>query len=270
MTLMSLAEAAANEPLVLREPREGGVVVLTLNRPQAYNALSAGLMTEMEEALAVLAKDPAARVIVIQGAGSGFSAGHDLKEVRSLRTPAERKALMAQCCRMMMAVVRSPKPVIAKVHGTATAAGCQLVASCDLAVAADDARFGTPGVNIGLFCHTPMVALSRNVSRKHAMEMLLTGELMSAEEAVRFGLVNRAVPRAELDGAAMALARRLASKSSYTLKIGKEAFYRQLELGLEDAYAYASEVMLENMLAADAEEGISAFVEKRKPQWRDR
>jgi enoyl-CoA hydratase/carnithine racemase len=267
---MSLAEAAANEPLVLREEREGGVVVLTLNRPQAYNALSTGLMTEMEDALAALAKDPAARVIVVQGAGSGFSAGHDLKEVRSLGTPAERKALMAQCCRMMMAVVRSPKPVIAKVHGTATAAGCQLVASCDLAVAADDARFGTPGVNIGLFCHTPMVALGRNVSRKHAMEMLLTGELMSAEEAVRFGLVNRAVPRAELDEAAMALARRIASKSSYTLKIGKEAFYRQLELGLEDAYAYASEVMLENLLAADAEEGMSAFVEKRQPQWRDR
>lgn len=267
---MSVAQSAADEPLLLREDRAGGIVVLTLNRPQAYNALSTGLMTEAEAMLAALASDPGARVIVVQGAGAGFSAGHDLKEVRSLKTPEARKALMAQCCRLMMAVVRSPKPVIAKVHGTATAAGCQLVASCDLAVAADDARFGTPGVNIGLFCHTPMVALGRNVSRKHAMEMLLTGELMSAEEAVRFGLVNRAVPRAELDDAAMTFARRIASKSSYTLKLGKEAFYRQLEMGLADAYSYASEVMLANMLAADAEEGVAAFVEKRKPMWRDR
>jgi len=267
---MSLAESAVEEPLLLREDRAGGIAVLTLNRPLAYNALSSGLMTEVEAALAELGDDPGTRVVIVQGAGGGFCAGHDLKEVRSLKTAEARKALMAQCCRMMMAVVRSPKPVIAKVHGTATAAGCQLVASCDLAVAADDARFGTPGVNIGLFCHTPMVALGRNVSRKHAMEMLLTGELMSADDAVRFGLINRAAPLAELDEAAMTLARRLASKSSYTLKIGKEAFYRQLEMGLEDAYAYASEVMLQNMLAADADEGISAFVEKRKPMWRDR
>jgi enoyl-CoA hydratase/carnithine racemase len=267
---MSLAEAAVNEPLLLREDRGGGVAVLTLNRPKAYNALSTGLMSELQRELAALASDPAARVIVLQGSGSGFCAGHDLKEVRSLKTAPERKALMEQCCRLMLAVVRSPKPVIAKVHGTATAAGCQLVASCDLAVAADDAQFGTPGVNIGLFCHTPMVALGRNVSRKHAMEMLLTGELMGAGDAVRFGLVNRTAPKAELDGAVMALAGNLASKSSYTLKIGKEAFYRQLELGLDEAYAYASEVMLKNMLAKDAEEGISAFVEKRRPVWLDR
>jgi enoyl-CoA hydratase/carnithine racemase len=267
---MSLAETVPNEPLLLREDRAGGVAVLTLNRPRAYNALSTALMTELERELAALAADPAARVIVLQGAGSGFCAGHDLKEVRSLKTAPERKALMAQCCRLMLAVVRSPKPVIAKVHGTATAAGCQLVASCDLAVAAEDAQFGTPGVNIGLFCHTPMVALGRNVGRKQAMEMLLTGELMDAADAVRFGLVNRTAPKAELDEATMVLARKLASKSSYTLRIGKEAFYRQLELGLEEAYAYASEVMLTNMLAADAEEGVAAFVEKRKPVWRDR
>ena len=267
---MSLAEIAVDEPVLLRDDRAGGIAVLTLNRPKAYNALSTGLMGEFERELAALAADPAARVIVIQGAGSGFCAGHDLKEVRSLKTADERRELMAQCCRLMLAVVRSPKPVIAKVHGTATAAGCQLVASCDLAVAADDAQFGTPGVNIGLFCHTPMVALGRNVHRKHAMEMLLTGELMGAEDAVRFGLINRATPRAELDAAAMELAGKLASKSSYTLKIGKEAFYRQLELGLEEAYAHASAVMVENMLAADAEEGVSAFVEKRKPVWRDR
>lgn len=267
---MSLAEAAANEALVLREDRGGGIVALTLNRPKAYNALSTSLMTALEQELAALAADPAARVIILQGAGPGFSAGHDLKEVRALKTAAERKALMAQCCRLMTSVVRSPKPVIAKVHGVASAAGCQLVASCDLAVAADDAQFATPGVNIGLFCHTPMVALGRNVSRKHAMEMLLTGELLSAQDAVRFGLVNRAAPRAELDDAAMDFARKIASKSAYTVRIGKEAFYRQLELGLDEAYAYASEVMVENMLAADAEEGISAFIEKRKPVWRDR
>ena len=177
---------------------------------------------------------------------------------------------MAQCCRLMLAIVHHPRPVIAKVHGVATAAGCQLVASCDLALAASDAHFATPGVNIGLFCSTPMVALGRNVARKHAMEMLLTGEMMDAPTAERFGLINRHVPRAELDAAVLEMAGRIADKSMYTVRIGKEAFYRQLEMPLDEAYGYAAEVMVENMLAHDAQEGIAAFVDKRPPHWQDR
>ncbi|HZD24756.1 MAG TPA: enoyl-CoA hydratase, partial [Alphaproteobacteria bacterium] len=236
---------AADEPLVLRRDRGEGILQLILNRPGAFNSLSSGLMTALQGELDAIREDAAVRAVILNGAGRGFCAGHDLKEVRGLKTPAERRALMQQCCRLMLSVVHSPKPVIAMVHGVATAAGCQLVASCDLAVAADDARFATPGVNIGLFCSTPMVALGRNVSRKHAMEMLLTGEMMDAATAFRFGLVNRHVPAAELDATAMAFARQVAAKSSYTVKIGKEAFHRQLEMGLEDAYAYAAEVMVE-------------------------
>ena len=261
---------AAEAPLLVVETIEPGIVRLLMNRPRAYNALSSALMTELQAALDDLAGDPAARVLVIEGAGPGFSAGHDLKEVRALPDSGARRTLMAQCSRLMASVVRSPKPVIAKVHGTATAAGCQLVASCDLAVAADTATFGTPGVNIGLFCHTPMVALGRNVGRKQAMEMLVTGERIDAATARDFGLVNRAVPAERLEEETLVLARRIASKSSFTLKIGKQAFYRQLELGLDDAYAYASEVMVENMLAHDAGEGIQAFIDKRAPVWQDR
>jgi enoyl-CoA hydratase/carnithine racemase len=227
-------------------------------------------MTEIEDYLAAAKQDPAVRVIIVAGAGRGFCAGHDLKEVQSLSSSDERRQLLAQCCRMMMSVMHSPKPIIAKIHGVASAAGCQLVASCDLAVAADDARFATPGVNIGLFCSTPMVALGRNIARKHAMEMLLTGEMMDAPTAARFGLINDHVPGGQLDDAVMALAGKIASKSSHTVKLGKEAFYRQLEMGLAEAYEYASEVMVENMLAHDAGEGISAFVEKRPPVWQDR
>ena len=269
MSVEAIPAAEDAGEVLLRRTHPGGIAVVTLNRPEAYNSLSTGLMEALIATLNELAEDAGARVIVLEGAGRGFSAGHDLKEVRGLASIDERRALMALCCELMVKVVRHPKPVIAKVHGAATAAGCQLVASCDLAIAASDARFATPGVNIGLFCHTPMVALSRNVARKHAMEMLLTGEMMDAETAARMGLINRYVPMAELDEAVLETAGAIASKSSHVLKIGKEAFYRQLELGLDEAYAYAAEVMVENMAARDAEEGIGAFVEKRAPKCHD-
>jgi enoyl-CoA hydratase/carnithine racemase len=212
---------------------------------------------------------------VLAANGPAFSAGHDMKEMTARRSDPDRgraffKQLMDACSTMMQAIVHLPKPVIACVQGPASAAGCQLVASCDLAVASSTAKFATPGVNIGLFCSTPMVALSRNVSRKHAMEMLLTGDLIDAEDARRFGLVNRVVAPGSERTEALALARQIAAKSALTVKIGKEAFYRQLEMSLADAYRYASEVMVENMLARDAEEGIGAFVEKRTPTWEDR
>ena len=270
---MSATSEAAADPgtgeILLRSDHDNGVTVLTLNRPEAYNSLSSDLMQAMQDTLDQIAEDPGVRVVIIEGAGSGLCAGHDLKEVRALASLEARQALMAQCCRLMTAIVRFPKPVIAKVHGAATAAGCQLVASCDLAFAASDARFATPGVNIGLFCHTPMVALSRNVAAKHAMEMLLTGEMIGAETAMRIGLINRHVAAEVLTETVMASAGTIASKSSHILKIGKEAFYRQLEMRLDEAYAYAAEVMVENMLAKDAEEGISAFIEKRAPAWHD-
>ncbi|MDP6707959.1 MAG: enoyl-CoA hydratase [Alphaproteobacteria bacterium] len=269
---MSVAPETADETretILEREDREGGITYLTLNRPEAYNSLSSELMAALQGALDAAAEEAAVRVLVIQGAGRGFCAGHDLKEVRALADVEARRALLRQCCELMMAIVHHPKPVIAKVHGAASAAGCQLVASCDLAIATSDTRFATPGVNIGLFCHTPMVALGRNVARKHAMEMLLTGEMADAETAARIGLINRHVPDAELDGAVMETAAKIAAKSSHVLKIGKEAFYRQLEMGLADAYAYAAEVMVENLAARDAEEGIQAFIEKRAPAWHD-
>ncbi len=266
----SAAPEIKDDAMLLRQDRGDGIVHLTLNRPEAFNSLSSGLMCLLQDELDVIADDAAARVVIIEGAGRGFCAGHDLKEITALKTVEARQALMAQCCKLMLAVVHCPKPVIAKVHGVASAAGCQLVASCDLAVADDTTRFATPGVNIGLFCHTPMVALGRNVGRKHAMEMLLTGEAMDAPDAYRFGLINRHVPGAELDRAAMHFAQLIAKKSSYTLRVGKEAFYRQLNLELEEAYAMASDVMVQNMMAEDAQEGIAAFVEKREPVWRDR
>jgi len=253
--------------LLLRDDRDG-ICRLTLDRPAQRNALSVALMAALQEALDTVAADPSVRVVVIGGNGPAFCAGHDLKEVRANPGRAAYDALFEQCSRLMTAIVRLPQPVIARVHGVATAAGCQLVASCDLAVAAETARFATPGVNIGLFCSTPMVALSRNVAPKHAMQMLLTGDMVDAENAERIGLVNAVVPEAGLDDAVMALARRIASKSPLTLKIGKEAFYRQREMTLDDAYAYASRVMAENMMARDAEEGIDAFIEKRPPVWK--
>jgi enoyl-CoA hydratase/carnithine racemase len=259
----------SNAPVLLEET-DRGVLRLTLNRPDARNALSAALMSALLEALARAATDPQARVVVIAGAGPAFCAGHDLREMRADQRRETYERLFAQCSELMLAIVRLPKPVIAEVHGVATAAGCQLVATCDLAVAAEDARFATPGVNIGLFCSTPMVALTRAVGRKAAMEMLLTGELIDAETAQAIGLVNRVVPRQGLRDAVDALALEIARKSALTVAIGKEAFYRQAELDLAAAYRYAAEVMTTNMLARDAGEGIDAFLAKRAPVWHDR
>ena len=265
--------APASEPLVLAA-RDGHVLTLTLNRARARNALSEGLMAALQDALDAAATDAGTRVVVIAADGPAFSSGHDLKEMTAHRAaPDGGKAafakIFAQCSKLMQAVVRHPKPVIAQVQGIATAAGCQLVASCDLAVASVEAKFATPGVNIGLFCSTPMVALSRNVSRKHAMEMLLTGEMVSANQAYHMGLVNRVVTPDTLAAETAALAALIASKPRATVKTGKEAFYRQLEMPLGDAYDYASQVMTENMLHAEANEGICAFVEKRDPRWPD-
>ena len=261
-------------PVLLREDADG-IAILTLNRPEGRNSLSEALLAALTESLADIATDKRVRVVVLAANGPAFSAGHDMKEMTARRSDPDRgrayfKQLMDACSTMMQAIVHLPKPVIAAVQGPASAAGCQLIASCDLAVASSHAKFATPGVNIGLFCSTPMVALSRNVSRKAAMEMLLTGDLTGAEEAQRIGLVNRVVaPGTERDEAHK-LARQIASKSALTVKFGKEAFYRQLEMTLADAYRYTSEVMVENMLARDAEEGIGAFIEKRPPSWEDR
>jgi enoyl-CoA hydratase/carnithine racemase len=265
--------APASAPLVLTA-RDGPVLTLTLNRAGARNALSEGLMAALQEALDAAASDAETRVIVLGAEGPAFSSGHDLKEMTSHRASADggREAfarIFAQCSRLMQTIVRHPKPVIARVQGIATAAGCQLVASCDLAVASSTARFATPGVNIGLFCSTPMVALSRNVSRKQAMEMLLTGEMIDAEHAYRIGLINRIAAPDALDAETTKLAVLIASKPRATVKIGKEAFTRQLEMPLGEAYDYASRVMTENMLHAEANEGICAFVEKRDPKWPD-
>jgi enoyl-CoA hydratase/carnithine racemase len=267
--------ASTPSPLVLLREDRGGIAILTLNRPQARNSLSEALLEALREAFSAIAHDRAVRVVVLAANGPAFSAGHDLKELNAHRSEADRgrayfKNIMGLCSRVMQQIVTLPQPVIASVHATATAAGCQLVASCDLAVASQAAKFATPGVNIGLFCSTPMVALSRNVSRKHAMQMLLTGDLISADEAARFGLVNAVVPAGQERAAAIKLAEKIAAKSTAIVKIGKQAFYRQAEMSLADAYDYASHVMVENMLARDAEEGISAFIEKRDPKWQDR
>jgi enoyl-CoA hydratase/carnithine racemase len=243
------------------------IATLTLNRPAARNALSMGLMEALDTALADIAADPSVKTVIIAANGPAFCAGHDLREIRATPTREAYEQVFALCSRLMQRIVRLPKPVIAQVHGVATAAGCQLVASADLAVAADTARFATPGVDIGLFCSTPMVALSRAVGRKAAMEMLLTGELVPAARARELGLINRVVPEPDLPAATRALAAQIAAKSPLTVAIGKEAFYRQAEMDLTDAYAYASEVMTRNMLARDAAEGIDAFLAKRKPQW---
>jgi enoyl-CoA hydratase/carnithine racemase len=254
------------DAVLLRSDRDG-VAWLTLNRPAARNALSLSLMAALEAELTHIAEDAAVQVVVLAGAGPGFCAGHDLREMRARPERSAYQDVFEACSRLMLRIVRLPKPVIARVHGIATAAGCQLVATCDLAVAAETARFATPGVNIGLFCSTPMVALSRAVGRKAAMEMLLTGDLVDAPRARDIGLVNRVVPDAELDGTVAALAVQIAAKSPLTLAIGKEAFYRQAELDLDAAYRYASETMVRNMMARDAQEGIDAFLGKRAPVW---
>jgi enoyl-CoA hydratase/carnithine racemase len=260
--------------ILLRETR-GSVALLTLNRPEARNSLSEGLIAELHAALQDIHDDKNVRAVVIAANGPAFSAGHDMKELTARRADADRgrayfAEIMTACSAMMQAIVQLPKPVVAAVQGIATAAGCQLVASCDLAVASEAATFATPGVDIGLFCSTPMVALSRNVPRKQAMEMLLTGEPISAARARDIGLVNRVVAAGTERDAAVALAQQVALKSPHTIKLGKAAFYRQAEMSLADAYRYAAEVMTENMMARDAEEGIGAFIEKRKPKWQDR
>jgi len=264
-------QEASDAGVLLREDR-GPVAVLTLNRPEARNSLSEEMIAALTGAVREIGGFEAVRAIVITGAGTAFSSGHDLKELTAHRNDRDRgraffAKTMTACSDMMLAIVRSPKPVIAAVNGIATAAGCQLVASCDLAVASQDARFATPGVNIGLFCSTPMVALSRNVSRKAAMEMLLLGEMVGAEDARALGLVNRVAGPDRVVNEAIELGRQIAVKPKRTLKIGKEAFYRQLDMPLEEAYRYASSVMVENMLDAEAEEGIGAFIDKRAPRW---
>jgi enoyl-CoA hydratase/carnithine racemase len=257
--------AAASLDL-LRSDRNG-VAWLTMNRPQARNALTLQLMAALDAELAAIADDPAIHVVVIAGAGPAFCAGHDLREMRARPQREAYAETFGLCSRLMQHIVQLPKPVIARVHGIATAAGCQLVATCDLAIAANTARFATPGVDIGLFCSTPMVALTRAVGRKAAMEMLLSGEPIDAAKAQALGLVNRVVPEAELDAAVTTMAELISGKSPLTLAIGKEAFYRQTEMPLADAYAYAAEVMTRNMLARDAEEGIDAFLQRRPPVW---
>ena len=261
-------------PILLRE-RDGEIAILILNRPPARNSLSEALLGALSEAWTDIAADQSVRAVVLAANGPAFCAGHDMKELTSRRSDGDRgrayfRHIMTICSAMMQQIVNLPQPVIAAVQGPASAAGCQLVASCDLAIASAAAKFATPGVDIGLFCSTPMVALSRNVARKHAMEMLLTGDLVPAEHAARIGLVNRVVPVGDERKVALALAKDFASKSSYVLKIGKQAFYRQAEMGLAEAYAFATEVMTENMMARDAEEGIGAFIEKRDPSWEDR
>jgi enoyl-CoA hydratase/carnithine racemase len=266
-------DGAAN--LILLREDDGGVAVLTLNQPQNRNALSEAMLEALGDALTAIAHDATVRAVVLAANGPAFCAGHDLKELSRHRGEADRgrayfRHIMKTCSTMMQQIVTLPQPVIAAVAGPASAAGCQLVASCDLAIASKSAKFTTPGVNIGLFCSTPMVALTRNVSSKHAMQMLLTGEAVAADRAAQIGLINRVVAPGRERAEAVKLAREIAGKSSLTVKMGKEAFYRQLEMPLAAAYEYVSEVMTENMLARDAEEGINAFIEKRDPKWENR
>lgn len=255
--------------LVLRET-VGHVTRLTLNRPQAYNALSLELMQTLITELDAIAADTTVHVVILNGAGRGFCAGHDLREMTTGNDSELQQRTFQTCSQLMQKITALPQPVIAQVHGIATAAGCQLVATCDLAVCSDDARFATPGVNIGLFCSTPMVALTRNLAPKHAMEMLLSGDMIDATRAYEMGLVNRRVPADTLAATTLALAQQLAAKSSATLATGKQAFYQQLNQPLADAYAYCSEVMSCNIQSTDAREGIDAFLTKRQPVWKGR
>jgi enoyl-CoA hydratase/carnithine racemase len=269
----SLSSENPSGPMLLHE-RSDAVAVLTLNRPDSRNSLSAQMVADLRTTFEAIGADASIRVVIMAGYGPAFCAGHDLKEITTHRADADggrgfARDLMQSCSEMMQLIVRLPQPVIAAIERTATAAGCQLVASCDLAVASNSAQFSTPGVNIGLFCSTPMVALSRNVSRKHAMEMLLTGDMISADTAMRIGLINKVVQPGTAREEAMKLAHKIVAKPAATVKLGKQAFYRQLEMELSEAYRYTSEVMVENMMAADAHEGIAAFIEKRRPCWDD-
>ncbi len=270
---ISAPDANADIPLLME--RRGAIVLLTLNRPKARNALSHALLTALGERLSEIAADNTAQVVVIDHAPPVFCAGHDLRELNAHRADPDGgrgfyEEVMRKCAEVMQQIVHLPQPVIAAVSGTATAAGCQLVASCDLAVAAEEAKFATPGVNIGLFCSSPMVALSRNVAHKHAMEMLLTGEMIDAQRAARYGLINRVVEAGGVLEAALELAEKIAAKSPAVVAIGKAAFYRQAELPLSQAYDYAAGVMVANMMEPDAREGIGAFLEKREPSWKGR
>lgn len=263
-----MTDAGAEPPVVRRD--DGAVATLTLNRPERRNALSSTMLTALFDQLVAIGADPGVHVVVLAGAGPAFCAGHDLREIRDQTDPRANELLFAQCSDVMVQLTRLRQPVIAEVAGLATAAGCQLVATCDLAVAGESARFATPGVDIGLFCSTPMVALTRNVAPKHAMELLLTGDAIDAEGARRIGLVNRVVPDHELSAAVAELAAHISAKSPTAVAIGKEAFWRQRDLSLVDAYGYASSVMATNLDTEDAAEGIGAFLEKRPPRWNGR
>lgn len=263
---MSTVAVQNETPAVLRHDA-GGITTLTLNRADGYNTLSTDMITALRSALADVANEPAVRVVVIASTGKAFSTGHDLKELRANRAEAYYQGVLANCSAMMQAIVALPQPVIASVQGIATAAGCQLVASCDLAIASDTARFATSGINYGLFCATPAVALSRNVSRKHALEMLYTGDFIDAATAARIGLVNRAVPAARLDAEVQALAARIAHQSGYAIRLGKASFNQQANQPLDAAYRCASADLVSNLLAADGIEGVDAFFEKREPRF---
>lgn len=267
--MSAAAETIANEPPLLRDDRDG-VATLTLNRPDRFNALSEEMLTAMQDALDSIAGDESVRVVVIAGNGRAFCAGHDLKQMRSRPDRDYYRALFRQCSDMMLSITRLPQPVIARVHGIAAAAGCQLVATCDLAVAAKEARFGTTGIKYGLFCSTPSVALSRNVGAKHAFEMLFTGDLIDAETAREYGLVNRIVPAGDLDAAVAGFVGSITAKSRVTVASGKRLFYDQLGRELEDAYVLAAENMACDMMTEDAGEGIDAFMERRDPAWKHR
>ncbi len=255
---------------VIVKSSENGISRIIIDHPKSYNSLSEKTIKSLIQVFNYYNKDEKTKVIIVEGSGKGFSAGHNLKEVRSFRKKTEYNKLFNLCSKLMLEIVEGKKPVIAKVHGAAFAAGCQLVASCDLAISSDDAIFATPGVNIGLFCSTPMVAVSRKVSRKKTMKMLLTGEPIDAKYAKEIGLINDHFPTSELENEVLKLAEKIASKSNLTIKIGKKAFYKQLDMPLNKAYKYTSKVMTENMMSFDAKEGISAFLEKRKPSWKNK
>ena len=249
---------------------ENGIRSVLINDPKSYNSLSSNTLKSLLNVFRTLNKDKTTKVIILEGAGKGFSAGHNLKELKKFKKKNEYIKLFNLCSELMIEIVEGRKPVIAKVHGSAFAAGCQLAASCDLALSTNDAMFATPGVNIGLFCSTPMVAVSRKVSKKRMMKMLLTGDPITAKYAKEIGLINDHYPKSQLNFQVLSLARKIASKSNLTIKIGKKAFYKQSEMSLKKAYKFTSKVMAENMMAMDAKEGISAFIEKRKPKWKNK
>jgi len=267
--MSATADQVVDDSILLRKDSDG-VTTLTLNRPAQYNALSGEMLTALQSALDDIKQDDSVRVVIIAANGKAFCPGHDLKELRSSEEREYHQALFDQSGKMMLTINQMQQPVIARVNGIATAAGCQLVANCDLAVASEDARFAVSGINLGLFCSTPAVPLSRNMGRKQALQMLLTGEFISAQNAQQYGLVNKVVPAAELEQATITLAQTIAAKSAQAIKLGKEMFYRQLPMDLSDAYAYASERMACNMDSHDAREGFDAFIQKRKPEWKDK